>query len=280
MASIPESNPQWGSSYRLIASEKWKAKSAAMGRDATEALVKYARPTPGMKVLDLASGTGEPAISLAKRVGPTGHVTALDQSPELLAIASERARGRGLTNFATQQADAHHHPFPDESFDLVTCRFGVMFFQDCVQAMREVRRVLKPGARTCFLAWGPFDQPYWSSTMGVVLKHVGGPALAPGGPDPFRFAEPGSLSGVLRQAGFSDVAEETRTVPWTWPGSVEEVWEYVRSVSAPFLPMLQRVPAEKWNEINRDAYAAIQKHEDGGSIKFGAVVVFAAAVKS
>jgi len=57
------SNPQWGSSYRLIASEQWKAKSAIMGRDVTEALVEYARPKPGMKVLDLASGTGEPAIS-------------------------------------------------------------------------------------------------------------------------------------------------------------------------------------------------------------------------
>jgi SAM-dependent methyltransferase len=280
MASITESNPQWGAAYRLIASEKWKAKSAAMGRDATEALVEYARPRVSMKVLDLASGTGEPAISLAKHVGPTGHVTALDQSSDLLAIAAQRARERGLTNFTTQQADAHHLSFPDESFDLVTCRFGVMFFQDCVQAMREVRRVLKPGARACFLAWGPFDQPYWSSTMAVVQKHVGGPALVPGGPDPFRFAEPGSLSGVLRQAGFSDVAEETRTVPWTWPGRVEEVWEYVQSVSAPFLPMLQRVPAEKWSEINRDALAAIRNYEVGRSIKFGAVVVLAAAAKS
>lgn len=280
MNSIPESNPQWGASYRLIAAEKWKAKSAATGRDATEALVEYARPKPGMKVLDLASGTGEPAISLAKRVGLTGHVIALDQSSELLAIAADRARDRRLTNFTTQQADAHHLPFSDETFDLVTCRFGVMFFQDCVQSMREVRRVLKPGARACFLAWGPFDQPYWSSTIGVILKHVGGPAVVPGGPDPFRFSEPGSLSRILRQAGFSDVAEETRTVPWTWPGGVEEVWEYVQSVSTPFLPMLQRVPAEMWNEINREARTAIQKYADGGSIKFGAVVVFAAAART
>lgn len=90
-------SPEWGSSYRLIASEKWKAKSAAMGRDVTEALVGFARPTTGMKVLDLASGTGEPAISLAVRVGPEGHVTALDLSSELLQIATERAQQRGLT---------------------------------------------------------------------------------------------------------------------------------------------------------------------------------------
>ena len=68
--SGPDPEPSWGSQYRLVASEKWKEKSAAMGRPVTEALVAYARPMPGMNVLDLASGTGEPAISLALLVGP------------------------------------------------------------------------------------------------------------------------------------------------------------------------------------------------------------------
>jgi len=76
--SSDDINPQWGSSFRLAASEKWKTKSAVMGRDVTEALVEFAKPSPGMKVLDLASGTGEPAVTLAARVGPAGHVTALD----------------------------------------------------------------------------------------------------------------------------------------------------------------------------------------------------------
>ena len=127
MSSAQKSGSQWGHSYRLIASEKWKAKSAAMGRDATDVLVDYARPTLGMKILDLASGTGEPAITLASRIGPEGHVVALDLSPELLQIAEERGRERHLTNLTTRQADANNLPFPDQSFDLVTSRFGVMF---------------------------------------------------------------------------------------------------------------------------------------------------------
>jgi len=275
MAFFSNSNPQWGSSYRLIASEKWKAKSAAMGRDVTDALVEYARPKSGMNVLDLASGTGEPAISLASRVGFEGHVTALDLSSDLLAIAAERAQQRGLKNFSTQQADAHRLPFPDQSFDLVTSRFGVMFFQDCERALREVIRVLKPGAQAYFLAWGPFEQPYWSSTMGVVLDHVGGPAIEPGGPDPFRFCNPGSLSSVMRKAGFGDVKEETRTVPWTWPGTAEEVWEQAQAVATPFLPLLQRIPAGKKDAIDQNAITAIQQYADGDSIKFGAIVVLA-----
>jgi len=190
-----------------------------MGKAVTEALVEYAAPKPGMHVLDLASGTGEPAISIAMRVGAQGRVTALDLSADLLEIAKERAQERGLDNFLTQQADAHALPFDDNSFDLATSRFGVMFFRDPGLALLELQRVLRAGARACFLAWGPFDQPYWRSMMGVVHGHVGGPLLQPGGPDPFRFAQPGNLSAMLQSAGFRAVHEETKTVPWTWPAA-------------------------------------------------------------
>ena len=279
MTSKAESKPDWGNQYRLVASEKWKAKSAAMGQPVTDALVEYAQPLAGMRVLDVASGTGEPAISLAMRVGEHGHVTALDLSADLLEIAAGRARARGLKNFTTQQADAHSLPFPENSFDLATSRFGVMFFSDPVFALGELRRVLRPGARACFLAWGGFDQPYWQSTMGVVHRHVGGPLLQPEGPDPFRYARSGSLSAVLQGAGFEAVEEETKTVPWTWPGPVEEVWEYSQSVSVPFRAMLDRVPAEKWPEIHGDVHAAVRKYSDGEKIAFGVSLVLASGKK-
>jgi len=279
MTSQPDSKPDWGTQYRLVASEKWKAKSAAMGQAVTDALVEYAQPVPGMRALDLASGTGEPAITLASRVGPTGHVTALDLSAGLLEIAEGRARTRGLTNFTTQQADAHSLPFPDNNFDLATSRFGVMFFGEPRIALQELRRVLRTGARACFLAWGPFDQPYWQSMMGVVHRHVGGPLLDPGGPNPFRFSEPGSLSAVLRSAGFNGVEEETKTLPWTWPGPVEEVWEQAQAVAVPFRPMLERVPAEKWPEIHAEVHAAVRCYSDGEKIAFGASVVLASGKK-
>jgi len=278
-AEPSKAEPGWGESYRLIASEKWKAKSAAMGKAVTEALVEYARPQSGMRVLDLASGTGEPAISLAMRVGAQGHVTALDLSADLLEIARGRARERGLENFVTQQADAHTLPFADDSFDLATCRFGVMFFRDIGLALRELHRVLRAGSRACFLAWGPFDQPYWRSMMGVVHRHVGGPLLQPGGPDPFRFAQPGSLSAVLQSAGFREVQEETKTVPWTWPGAPDEVWEQSRAVSVPFRPLLERVPAGMWPQIHEEVRAAIGKYVEGEHIAFGASVVLASGSK-
>ncbi len=250
-----------------------------MGKAVTEALVEYAQPKPGMQVLDLASGTGEPAITLAMRVGAQGRVTALDLSADLLEIANGRARERGLENFLTQRADAHALPFADNSFDVATCRFGVMFFRDVALALRELHRVLRPGARSCFLAWGPFEQPYWQTSMGVVHRHVGGPLLEPNGPNPFRFAQPGSLSSELQSAAFREVEEETKTVPWTWPGTPEEAWEQARAVSVPFRPMLDRVPAGMWPQIHEEVRTAISKYIQGESIAFGASVVLASGSK-
>jgi SAM-dependent methyltransferase len=279
MMSKPDAERDWGNQYRLVASERWKAKSAAMGQPVTDALVQYAQPRPGMHVIDLASGTGEPAITLTSRVGPQGHVTAIDLSADLLEIAEKRAQSRGLTNFSTQKTDAHALPFANDSFDLGTSRFGVMFFRDPQKALGELRRVLRPGARACFLAWGSFDQPYWSSTVGTVHRLIGGALLPPDGPNPFRFASSGSLSDVLRAAGFDSVEEETRTVPWTWPGSPEELWEQMKAISVPFRPLLDRVPRENWPQVDAEVCREVARYSDGENIAFGASVVLASGRK-
>jgi len=265
----------WGSSYRLIAAEKWRAKSAVLGSAVTEALVEYALPQPGMKVLDLACGTGEPGISLAQRVGPEGHVTAVDLSSDLLELAGQRAKSKGLANFSTQQADAHKLPFADKSYDLAACRFGVMFFADVEQALTELRRVLRVGARACFAAWGPIEQPYWQTTMEIVHRHAGGTMLEPGGSDPFRFSRTGSLTEVLQSAGFQEIEESVRKLPWTWPGEAEEVFEYICSLTAPFRAMLERVPQDRWPAIRAQAKEAIERYRVGDEVRFGAEVVFA-----
>jgi ubiquinone/menaquinone biosynthesis C-methylase UbiE len=257
-----------------VASEKWKAKSAVLGGAVTAALVEYSCPLPDMRVLDLASGTGEPGISLAQQV-PQGSVVAVDQSLELLDIAAGRARGKHLLNFTTQQADAHQLPFADHSFDLATCRFGVMFFNEVERALAELRRVLKPGVRACFAAWGPIEQPYWQTTMKIVHRRVGGAMLPTEGSNPFRFSVAGSLSAVLSAAGFRELQESTENLPWTWPGDAEEVFEYACAIAAPFRPMLERVRAEQWPAIRAEAKAAIERYRLGDEIRFGADVVLA-----
>ena len=270
------SNPSaWGSSFRQAAAEKWRAQSAFLGVAVTERLVEYARPLRGMCVLDLASGTGEPGITLAERVGPEGAVLAVDQSSELLEIAAMRARNKKLSNFSTEQADAHHLPCAGHSFDLAACRFGVMFFTDVPRVLSELRRVLRPGARTCFAAWGPMEQPYWQTTMGIVHRHVGGEMLPPGGANPFRFSTPGLLFELLTAAGFHQVEESTEHLAWTWLGDAEEVFEYACSLAVPFRPMLERVPGEMWPAIRAEAKKAIERYRVGDEIRFGADIVLA-----
>lgn len=276
---IEPGNAEWGSSYRLVAAEKWKAKSAAMGRDVTRALVEYSRPQPGMRVLDLASGTGEPAISVAGIVGPGGHVSAFDLSSELLEIATGRAAQRGLSNISFHLGDAHQLPFQNEEFDLATCRFGVMFFSDVVRALVELHRVLRPGARACFAAWGAFEQPYWQSTFGVVLRRVGGPRLDPDDQNPFRFAHPECLAAALTKAGFTKTDAALHKVPWNWPGEADELWEYAQAVSAPFRPLLERVPQAQWPDMNREVQAEIRKHVSNDGIHFDAEIVLASGTR-
>jgi hypothetical protein len=103
--------------------------------------------------------------------------------------------------------------------------------------------------------------------------------LAPEGPDPFRFSAPGSLANELSAAGFREVHEETRNVPWTWPGSPEEVWEQAQAVAVPFRPMLDRVPANQWPQIHAEVHAAIARYVVGDKIEFGATVVLVSGTK-
>ena len=270
----------WSSAERLTAAQKYERQSAAMGRGVTAALVELAAPASGMRILDLAAGTGAPALPLARRVGPQGRIFATDVNAEPLALARQRAAERGLQNLRYAVADAQALPFGNAQFDRVTSRFGVMFFPHPVRALAEARRVLRPGGHVALVAWSRFEQPYFAAIAGTVFHHVGGPLLPAGVHDPFCFAAPGSLADVLRRAGFEEVSEQVKTVAWTWPGPAEEVWEYFRAATAPFRPLLERTPRECAAAIEAEVLSAIRRYQRGPQIEFGAEIVLAAARKT
>src|SRR5205807_9183342 len=181
---------------------------AIMGEKVTDAIVAAAQVTHGMHVLDVACGSGEPAIPIATLLNGTGKVIGVDLSQSALDIATERARQRQLLNMHFQPADAHQLPFPDNSFDRITCRFGVMFFDDLPHTLGEMHRVLKPGGRVVLLAWGSMDQPYFETTIGAVLRTVPGASLPESARHMFAFGEPGSLAQRLIAAGFTSAEEK------------------------------------------------------------------------
>jgi ubiquinone/menaquinone biosynthesis C-methylase UbiE len=275
---MPGSPPSsdWATHARMNAATRWERPSADMGRGATDAIVDLAQPRPGMNTLDVASGTGAPALQIARAVAPTGGVTATDLSPEPLKIGAERARERNLTNISFEVADVHRLPFPDATFDLVTSRCGVMFFSDLPRALAEMRRVLKPGGRIALLAWGPIEQPYFQSTGKIIMRHTGA-ALPQAAQQVFKFAEAGTLSAALTAAGFQNVKEELRTVPWVWTASIEELWEYFQAATVPFRPLLDQIRPEQLELIKRDVFAAFSRFWDGQKVNMTADFVLASA---
>jgi ubiquinone/menaquinone biosynthesis C-methylase UbiE len=276
---ISTDTADWNSFGRANASQKWRRQSAAMGNDMTQAIVEAARVQPGMRVLDVACGTGEPAISLAALLAGNGEVVGVDISPAPLKIAEERASQRGLSNVTFQKTDAQELPFPDNSFDCITSRLGIMFFSDLPRALSEMRRVLKPEGRAILLVWGPFQQPYFHTTIGTVLRMLSGTEMPDSGRKMFALAEGGKLTQALGHAGFSQAKEELVTVPWTWLGAPEELWEYFQDVAVPFASLIQSIPANRRDEIDAEILKSISQYYDGTSIKFTATVNIAVAVK-
>jgi ubiquinone/menaquinone biosynthesis C-methylase UbiE len=271
--------PDWNSFSRAHASQKWRKQSAFMGRDMTQAIVAAAQVTPGMNILDVACGSGEPAISLATLLAGIGEVTGVDISTEPLKIAEERATQRGLHNVRFQQTDAHNLPFPDNHFDLITSRLGVMFFADLPRAFSEIRRVLQPGGKATLLVWGPMEQPYFQTTLGTLLRLLPGAGIPESGRKMFAFGHPGTLAQLLRDAGFARIEESFLTVPWTWPGTPEEVWQYFQEVTVPFAALLQSIPEERREQIDAEILRAIGGYYDGKEIKFTATINITSACK-
>jgi ubiquinone/menaquinone biosynthesis C-methylase UbiE len=138
---------EWTDPTTIDAWQRWSAKQLAQYRDAAALLLEAAGVRPGCDVLDLASGTGDPATAIAETVGPSGRVTATDLSAEMVAVCAANLRGQGFTNAEVFQADVQSLPFPDGRFDCVTSKLGAMYFVDLPRALAEIRRVLKPGGR-------------------------------------------------------------------------------------------------------------------------------------
>jgi ubiquinone/menaquinone biosynthesis C-methylase UbiE len=270
---------EWQSPTILAAYRKWETHESAWGSKPSALLVEHAHVSPGMTVLDLASGHGEPALALAEAVGPAGHVTATDQGPGLLAIAEERALRIGLRNMTFRVADAHALPFPDGAFDRVTSRFGLMYFVELQRALRETVRVLKPGGRATFMVWDTPDQPFIEIFVGSLFRHIAPPEPEPGAPDPFMFAAPGTLSAALRDAGYRAVQEERAIVDTLFPGTPRQYWDWFWEMIPPLQPLLDALSPEQRQTALDEALTALRSYDDGERVVVPIHVVVGSGIR-
>lgn len=169
----------------------------------------------GSRVLDVGCGSGYPAISAAKAIGPSGRVVATDISPEMLAVAARRAQHAGVANIEFVEADAEELPVDAAAFDAVTNTYGLMFCPNPERAVGEMRRVLRPGGGAAIVVWDePGKNPFFEVMFTGAASLLGLSQLEAGRAGPFRLASPERLAAILRDADLLDVVIDS--VPMTF----------------------------------------------------------------
>ena len=252
--------------YKETTREQWQQAAEAWHRwgptlkgwlgPATDVMLDLARIGPGSRVLDVAAGAGEPAITIAERVGPSGYVLATDISSRILEFAARSARERGLSNLETRVMDGENLELPDESFDVVTSRVGLIYFPDQQRALSEMRRVLKPGGRVAAIVYTtPENNRFFSIPISIIRRRAQLPPPLPGQPGPFSLGGPGVLEEAYRRAGFRDVEAPVVPSPLRMP-SAEECVRFERESFGALHQMLAGLPEEErqvaWDEIERE----------------------------
>lgn len=244
----------------------------------TRALIERAGIRAGQTVLDVAGGAGEPSLTIAEVVGPQGSVTCTDGVAQMVETARANAERRGLTNMRFQQCAADSLPFPDNSFDVVVSRMGVMFFPE--PAFREMLRVLRPNGRMAFAVWGKSDvNPFCYLVTRVMDQHVQSPAADPDAPNAFRFAEPGKLVNVMKQAGAVDVEESIVNFDIEAPVSARQFWEIRSHTSDTLRDKLAKLPADEQSQIADEIEQAVKEFFPSNQMKFPTQMLIATGNK-
>lgn len=233
---------------------------------------------PGARVLDVACGSGFPALAAAAAVRPGGTVVATDISPEMLEVAASRAKRDALDNVEFVEMDAEHLRFSDGEFDAVTNVYGLMFSPDPPRAIAEARRVLKSKGRFLAVTWDERSQnPFFSVITSVAAPFLSIQPPAAGAPGPFRLSSATQLESLLCDAGFSDVRVDR--VPMTLElASADEYLQVFSDVA-----WKARVAALSDRDLARlrEAIAeAIQPHMVGGRVRLVASSLCAAGSRT
>jgi SAM-dependent methyltransferase len=227
-----------------------------VGQRHSAKLVELAELAPGDSVLDVGGGYAEPSLTAARAVAPQGRVVCTDISPEMLAVARDRAADSGLADIEFVARDAEELDFEDESFDAVLSRATLMFLPDVAGTLKRLRGFLKSGGRLAASVWGKQPVVQFSAAFPVIVQELGLPPPPPGRPGAFALSDPDRLAGLVAEAGFRNV--ETGTVSVIFEtASPQEYTEFIRDVAPQLTTLLGDQPdpvqARVWGKVT-DAY--------------------------
>lgn len=270
---------RWGVSAQFW--EKHREVIRQMFAPVAQALIDDANIRAGQTVLDVATGPGEPALSVAKWVGPEGKVVGVDPIPAMIDGGRRAADRFGLNNVKFEVASADRLPFPDATFDSAISRFGIMFFPSPLDGIREMLRVLKPEGKVAFAVWSSVEKNPFHSVLSQILNRFVKPTpVAPDAPDVFRFASPGKLLRILSEAGVAAPTERALQFKIEAPVSVEEFFALRGEMSESFHKKLAALSAEQSAEVNRLSLEAFRKYSDGRGMSFPAEVLIVSGAKN
>lgn len=262
---------QWSESAHYW--EKYRETIREMFAPVTEALIEDARIRKGDAVLDVAMGPGEPALSVAEYVGPTGRVIGTDFVAGMVEAARREAERRGLRNAEFETASAEKLPCADDSFDAAVSRFGVMFFPSPVAGVREMLRAVKPGGRVALAAWHfAARNPFHYILANIVDRYAPPTPPEPGASDAFRFATPGELLEVFVNAGAKNASERLLQFPVRAGVRPEEYWKIRSEMSEKLRSKLAQLSAAKLAELKSEVLDAIRGYSTGEAVSFPAEV--------
>ncbi|UTD28155.1 class I SAM-dependent methyltransferase [Bradyrhizobium sp. WD16] len=235
---------------------------------------------PGERVIDIGCGCGASAIALAERVGSNGHVTALDISAEMLARARQRTPAALEIDYL--QADAASHPFAKEAADALVSRFGVMFFDDPVQAFTNLAAALRRGGRLAFVCWrAPRENPYFIAAVQEAYKHVPRlPEMKPEDPGPFAFASEERVRAILTEAGFGALALAPFDAELDMAAGrgLDQALTVATSIG-PASRALEGQPQDKVEAARADIRTMLARHQQGARVLLKAAMWMVTAVK-
>jgi ubiquinone/menaquinone biosynthesis C-methylase UbiE len=256
--------------------KKWDTLTMDFLRPVGERIIAIIKPTGKDHILDIASGTGEPGLTIAGML-EGGKVVITDLAEDMLNIAKENAASRGLSNIETKACDVCELPFPDNTFDAISCRFGFMFFPDMQLAANEMFRVLKPGGRVATSVWNIPEKNFWvTAAMGTINRNMEIPQPPPGAPGMFRCCKPGLMETIFSNAGFINVKEEEVTTRLN-AGTSDTYWTLMNDVAAPFASALGSADDQLKEKVKNEVYDLVhQKYEPGNVIIDASAIVISA----
>ena len=246
--------------------EKWDAVITDQLSPVGAAIIESLEIAEDQQHLDIAAGTGEPGLTIA-RLSPKGRIVVTDLAAEMLEVAARRAEAQGVTNIETKVCSADDLPFDDATFDSISVRFGYMFFPDMAKATAEFARVLKPGGRVCSSVWvKPEENPWTLIPMQAIATEAALAPPDPDGPNMFRCAAPGYVSALYEAAELRDVAEWDVDVVLV-TASPAQYWAVISEHVAPAVAALERVDEPTRERIGATVIANVSVYEQDGEVR-------------